>query len=305
MPVLHTHPFFVELPWNTRLGSHTVESNPNRPDRYLTEFAEEHQLASDSRWEVALAQFMCTRSWNNIPAGDDEFVACAITADHSSELVESFQSGRISRKLMAEHVGNKPGAKLVYFPQGNITSLHELSAYLHKCGITDDYFTIREEEISHHAVIERGHLAKAVANETNSRKYPLLLLSSGIARLLGFDYDKTTGTRLLNGRFVYKSERRVEFNDGLHSLYVYADIAEPIPVGYTKAPLLRTVPVPGGSQNIVQNFTPLHYLPVRGTTFHSIDIRISGPDGRTIPLASNSYVTCKLHFRRAKGELVY
>ena len=83
-----------------------------------------------------------------------------------------------------------------------------------------------------------------------------------------------------------------------HSVYVYCDILEPVPVGDTKAPLLRIVNTDVKSiGNIHRVFNPLLYVPLQKKTFNTIEIEIRTDFGTIVLfLSGKSFVV--LEFRR-------
>jgi len=84
----------------------------------------------------------------------------------------------------------------------------------------------------------------------------------------------------------------------IHSVYVYCDILEHVPVGDTKAPLLRIVNRDVKSiGNIHRVFNPLLYVPLQKKTFNTIEIDMRTDFGTIVPfLSGKSFVV--LEFRR-------
>ena len=75
--------------------------------------------------------------------------------------------------------------------------------------------------------------------------------SPDLARLLGFD-----GVISYTGEQV-TAERHLNLNEDIHSVYVYCDLLEHVPVGDTKAPLLRIVDKPRRDHgNVYQVLNP-------------------------------------------------
>jgi len=118
--------------------------------------------------------------------------------------------------------------------------------------------------------------------------------SPDLARLLGYSH---------NLRYAQCHPRLSKFPPDLrgriHSVYVYCDVFEHVPVGDTKAPLLRIVNTDDDKSigNVHRVFNPLLYVPLQKKTFNTIDIDMSTDFGTTVPfLSGKSFVV--LEFRR-------
>jgi len=124
-------------------------------------------------------------------------------------------------------------------------------------------------------------------------------LDDHLATLIGFGPDKNP---LKNNDKQFKTfggNRSSDLQAGLHSLYVYCDVLENVPVGDTEAPLLRIISGAGdhGSE-IHQTFDPPRYIPLQKKHFDSIEIDIRDDHGEPVSFESGKlYVT--LHFKRA------
>lgn len=70
---------------------------------------------------------------------------------------------------------------------------------------------------------------------------------------------------------------------GMTALYVYVSFVAPRPVGDTRAPLLRTVPISGEPHaNIHVPFATPQYVPVSYTSGRVVEVTIARDDGRTV-----------------------
>jgi len=117
--------------------------------------------------------------------------------------------------------------------------------------------------------------------------------SPDLARLLGYDPSL---------RYTMRHPKLSKFPPTLkgciHSVYVYCDLLQHVPVGDTKAPLLRIVDTDEKSiGNIHRVFNPLLYVPLQKKTFNTVDIDMRTDFGTTVPfLSGKSFVV--LEFRR-------
>jgi hypothetical protein len=86
---------------------------------------------------------------------------------------------------------------------------------------------------------------------------------------------------------------------GLHSLYVYCDVAENVPVGDTEAPLLRIVDAGGKSgEDVCRTCDRPRYVPLQKKRFDSIEIVIRNDIGEPVAFEGGKLMVT-LHFRRA------
>ena len=91
---------------------------------------------------------------------------------------------------------------------------------------------------------------------------PYLYLSKNLSDMLGF---------LISGPFE-AGDRKSEYPayiDGIHSLYVYCDLTEPVAVGNTNVHLLRIVPIQKGPI-VTTSCNQVFYHPVRRKIFGSL-----------------------------------
>jgi len=116
--------------------------------------------------------------------------------------------------------------------------------------------------------------------------------SLDLARLLGYSHNMRYGQR-----YPRLSKYPPDLRGRVHSVYVYCDVLEHVPVGDTKAPLLRIVDTDDKSiGNIHRVFNPLLYVPLQKKTFNTIDIDMRTDFGTTVPfLSGKSFVL--LEFR--------
>jgi len=117
--------------------------------------------------------------------------------------------------------------------------------------------------------------------------------SPALARLLGF----VTMTRYCVSPWT--AEHEMDFGSIVRSIYVYCDLVEHVPVGDTKAPLLRIVNRKSeGDGNVHETFNPVMYVPLQKKYFDSVEINMMSDTGKPVPFDSGkSFVV--LEFRRA------
>jgi len=133
------------------------------------------------------------------------------------------------------------------------------------------------------------------ANRVRMRLHQHFSIEFGIilARLLGFRHNVTySETSTL-------AESKMRFRSLVRSIYVYCDLVEHVPVGDTKAPLLRIVNrTSKGNENVHETFNPVLYVPLQKKCFDSVEINLMTDGGIPVPfLLGKSFVV--LEFRRA------
>ena len=126
--------------------------------------------------------------------------------------------------------------------------------------------------------------------------------SSTLATILGISSEQNPYT-MADGDFgVWKGDMVADINRGINSLYVYCDLLECVPVGDTKAPLLRTVETSGENGGIIhKTFEQLRYIPLQKKNFDTIEILIRDDLGQPVSFESGKLIIT-LHFREAKGK---
>ena len=86
------------------------------------------------------------------------------------------------------------------------------------------------------------------------------------------------------------------------SLYVYCDVAEAIPVGDIKAPLLRAVDAAGNFGDLIHRLYAMpQYVPLSRKEFNTVEIDIRDDTGRPV-LFEFGKVVATLHFRRSRNS---
>ena len=105
-----------------------------------------------------------------------------------------------------------------------------------------------------------------------------------------------------NESMKYQGEDLFNLDETIHTLYVYCDIIENMPVGSDEAPLLRIVGVDAKQGEIVRKtYDNPMYIPVRIKKFDTVEINIKSNTGEPVPFQySKSEVI--LHFRKQNTQ---
>ena len=132
-------------------------------------------------------------------------------------------------------------------------------------------------------------------------KNQTIQFSPTLATILGLS-SRQNPTKMRDADCVLKSDLVADINRGINSLYVYCDLLECVPVGDTKAPLLRTVDASGANGEIIhKTFEQLRYIPLQKKNFDCIEILIRDDLGQPVPFESGKLVVT-LHLREAKSK---
>jgi len=106
-----------------------------------------------------------------------------------------------------------------------------------------------------------------------------ITLSHALARILGFPHDRKIEYCLDD----ILAEREMElFPPTIGSAYVYCDLVENVPVGDTKAPLLRIVNRMS-ERGVYETFNPPLYIPLQKRCFDTVKINLMTDTGLPIP----------------------
>lgn len=138
-----------------------------------------------------------------------------------------------------------------------------------------------------------GRPSSAIADAREPDEAPGIEFSPDLALLTGFD------SNFVYRGFLLTAEREPHLRDNIFSMYVYCDLLEHVPVGDTKAPLLRIVDKPTRDHgNTHQVLNPVLYVPLQKKHFDTVEINIMTDCGLPVPfLAGKSFAV--LEFRRA------
>lgn len=121
-----------------------------------------------------------------------------------------------------------------------------------------------------------------------------LHFENGLNDVLGFS-EKV----LKSSETIQKGDLEVNLMRGISSLFVYCDFIDPIRVGNSIAPLMRTVSFHSLQYGEAVNriYVEPHYLPINKTFIDAIEIMICDASGQTIPFVEG-LTTVVIHFKR-------
>jgi len=136
-----------------------------------------------------------------------------------------------------------------------------------------------------------GHIYFKIKQEIKQ-----IMLDGYLMYSLGFE-----DTYIFNNQYgaVFKAKKTPTFESAFHQYYIYSSIVDPIMVGGTRVPLLRSVWV--GSNHMAgdvihENIDYPMYLPVSSESVKSIEIEIRDDGGNLIDFPYGSKTSMTLHF---------
>jgi len=146
-------------------------------------------------------------------------------------------------------------------------------------------------------------------NETSKRatflmqKNQAFSFSKNLATILGvMPNQNPSKPNLYDDGCLWEGEAVCDLSVGINYMMVYCDLLEHVPVGDTKAPLLRIVDASGSNGAIVhRTFDDARYIPLQKKHFDSIEIDIRDDLGKPIAF-ENGKLVVTLHFRQSESS---
>ena len=237
---------------------------------FKTKFAAPISLVGE--WDVALYEIHYKRLWNVINSNDAEII--------------------YEHKTTTTRESTTQQARL-YLYQGYYSTIDEVVTSLNS--LFNNLKTAQK-------------LVRVPQFDYNSRKRKIYIdLQPGetlhfkpkLSAMMGIT---SNSIHCVSASIKYQSEDLFSLDETLHSLYVYFDIIENMPVGSAEAPLLRIVGVDAKQGEIVRKtYDNPMYGPVRIKKFDTIEIDMKSNTGENAPFQqSRSEVI--LHFRKHTGQ---
>jgi hypothetical protein len=280
-----TH-FYLTLPSNSSSKFYPSNTLAN----YLTRLQAPISLVGE--WEVALTELIFPRSWYTYKGGHAEIkiTCCGCELPPAPDMPILPYTVEIT--LGAGYYGNT--SDLVKAINGAINrTFSPPPIYQHVP-------PKRLETIAHQT-------PKLTYDELKNRMtiflppYVDVEFSSTLCSRLGISRDQNPFRNYEAVSINYKGTNVCDPQGDVHSMYVYCDILEYIPIGDTKAPLLRIVETKGANGEVQhRSFDHLRYVPIQKKQFDTIEIDIRNGFGEKMPFEGGQ-VTATLHFRLARS----
>lgn len=259
--------FYITLPSNSSMHYYPN----NTVTRYTTRL--ENGIALSGDWEVGLVEMQYQHTWFNLERGEGR-----VTYAQAVELNSKPTMMQNTMRLTPGHYDSP--AVLIQAINDHIKD-------------TADKF-----ELAAFTKFRYNSITKRVNADIN--KGTSIYFSPALCTMLGILGRQNPITNTDDTPLQWKAANACDINRGFSSIYVYCSVLEHIPIGDTKAPLLRIVHLSGKSgDNVHMIYEKPLYVPLQQKNFDSIEIDIRSDTGHPIAFEfGKSLVT--LHFRHCK-----
>jgi hypothetical protein len=282
-----TH-FYLTLPSNS--------SSKYYPDNTLAHFTTRLQssISLSSSWEVALTEIFFPRSWFTITKGGASFSVtcsdCPIVIPIFTETLALPTQFTVDMKV----------------PAGYYDSIQDVINEMNHAVNRSLTTQVKAERVDPRYAHD-SNMPKFRLHEYNNRvlitlqKNMSIEFSDSLSTILGIGKDQIPMINMEDVASTFRGSHVSDLEGGIHSLYVYCDILEHVPVGDTNAPLLRIVDTHGINGDMqYRSFEHPRYVPLQKKHFDSVEIDIRDSFGAPIPFESGQVIVT-LHFRLAKN----
>lgn len=272
--------FYLTLPSNS--------SAKYFPDNTLTHFVTKlHSSVSlTSDWEVGLSEISFPKTWYNIEKnGGWITVACGGYSSPEIGTMHSYTSE-------------------VRVPAGYYESVADVVREINKTlsKIIPLYVVnpmVWKEENNGMPVLKYHEGTKRVHFQMSRNQS--ISLSPTLMTILGVGNKQNPSVAKQEDTYTWTASRGSDISRGLNSIFLYCDICEHVPIGDTRAPLLRIVDTKGNHGDTINHiYDHPRYVPIQKKQFESIECLINDDLGMKVPFQSGKVIVT-LHLRQAKA----
>ena len=288
-----TH-FYLTLPSNSSMKYY--------PDNTLTKFTTKlhSAITVQGEWEVGLSEIIFPKNWFNISTEQTIVVGFEASLDRSDYPGMKPISFDTADTYYNEITLDIP--KGYYKDVDSLVSMiNERLRIAYKDVTCDDAYPYHKNRLLRDGWAELRLNPNTNVVAVSIPSFSSITLTDILLDVLGFskdDFPLESGA----GRYDRSAERVGDVDIGRHTMYIYCDLLENVPIGDTSAPLLRTIDIPSIHGTIIhKHFNQPRYVPLRRSTFESLEIDIRDAFGEPIPFESGSVIVT-LHFRRVKSS---
>ena len=263
--------FYITLPSNVQgLTRENVLSD------YVTHLPRTIEL--DNKYEVALVEFVFTKSWYNIEKATPIGIYSWRRLPENTFLAsEKLLPGKYTKHQLVEEIN-----KRINTLTGKVVNLPSLEI----------------DESTNRIAVRLG--------EANDSQLVMPYIESEIASLLGLNNKETIdefralvneGKEAIKGFVI--ANNVFDMEKGIYSIFVYSDIVEETIIGDKSARCLRVVAIPASNfgETLSVTFDEPHYLPVSKRSFNSIQVSLRDKTNEKIRFRFGETLV-KLHFRK-------
>jgi hypothetical protein len=254
-------------------------------------------MALSGEWEVGLSEITFPRTWYTIDKNGGQFYIDYMDLPEYVGLT-SFDKNFV----VGETIWHEPRPRVeLKVPAGYYETVQDVIKELNKsvtawCDINND--NKKPDDIC---------LPKFKYSEINKKVHILVQertiveLSDSLAAILGYDHKENPIRNYERIAKPIKARNVSDVNKGFSSLFVYCDLLECVPLGDTKAPLLRIVDIKGqNGETVHRYYEEPRYVPLQRKNFDSIEIDIRDDLGKNVPF-EHGKVIVTVHFRLARN----
>lgn len=257
--------FYVTLPSNSSMKYY--------PGNTLTRFTTrlENPISLSGNWEVGLAEIQYQHTWNNLERGEGRI--------YYSQQYEKQKYVQNSLRILPGYYDT---------PSNLVVEINKTIFQFAQTMNLDSY-----------AFFEYNHFTKRV-----TATIPVganVNFSLALCAILGLGPRQNPIANNEESAIQWRAANACDINRGFSSMYVYCNLLEHVPVGDTKAPLLRIVHLAGKSgETINTSYEKPYYVPLQQKSFDSIEIDIRTDTGNSVAFEYGKLIVT-LHFRLSKN----
>jgi hypothetical protein len=266
------------------LPSNVSSCEGNTIAMYKTVLAVPKELKG--KWKVGLAKISFTKSWYNLR--------------EDSPLILMDSRGQVFKSTVPAGY---------YETEKQLTEVIETSITEALARLTDNW-KVTVPDRPQVIFNQYSRRVSTIAGYTSDFRDIYLIFEGELEQMLGltnegsfYKIDNADTMVIINQKDIKGSTEppsNYDLKAGIHSLFVYCNIAEPVAVGDSYRQLLATVGVPSkarfGSQ-VEERYDNPFYIPVGTNSFQNIDIAIFDDNGKVIPFKFGR-VIITLHLKK-------
>ena len=280
--------FYLTLPSN----SSATYYDDNTLTRFTTKLLSSISLSGD--WEVGLTEMIFPRTWMTLNKKEATF-ALTTGAPQISDRI-SFSSALLTTTEVRVPYGYYESVNdLVFEISKSLSKLLPTPVVSYVGGVGGG--VVRESIPS--PKIKYNEVSRRI--QFDMHRNQSLSFHPTLASILGVSSDQNPSKAANEETYNWTGDDITDITRGIKYLMVYCDLLEHVPVGDTKAPLLRIVDATGtNGESIHRMYESPRYIPVQKKNYDSIEIVIRDDIGNPIAFETGKLVVT-LHFRQAKS----
>lgn len=264
------------------LASNVKSFEENTISSFKTKLAS--KILLDDKWKVGISSINFTKSWYNI----EYDILLHLTKDISSE------PSHLDLKLMTTKRGSFNNVRqfiyddLVLLKKGFYDNIHSVIKAINS--------KLNESFSEYGLTLVYDELTRKCSFEWTLDGINIVFPAE-LGNILGF--EKKPPIVKTNKKYSMHGKNMVDLSRGMHFMYVYSDLIDPVYVGDALAPLLQTIPISNQlfGENVELRYENIHYHNLLCKEFETIEINIRDDMGQPIQFEFGRVVIV-LHFKK-------